>query len=80
MTVLSLLALSMSWVIFILVLVAPQAVGIRGHEPHFGPFVLGCGAAVLGGLLAASTVKGVRGFLSLSAGLLIVEWLVLLNG
>ena len=80
MTVLSLFALSTSCVIFVLVLIVPEVVGIRGYEPHFGPFVLGCGAAVLGGLLAASAIDVVRDLLGLSAGILIFEWLVLLNG
>src|SRR5262245_14379677 len=77
----SLLAVSLSWLVLALLIIAPaRALGIRGHEPHLGPFVLGCGAALFGGVLAMAGLAAVRKPLGLSAGTLLVLWLIVLNG
>jgi hypothetical protein len=78
---LSVLALSLSWVVLALLFIAPaRALGIRGHEYHFGPFVLGCGAAVVAGLFAWPAPQVVRRPLGLGSGALFILWLYALNG
>jgi|SRR5882672_2293540 len=77
----SLLALSLSWLVLALLIIAPaQVLGIRGHELHFGPFILGCGAALIGGVFAAAALTAVRKPLGLSAGTVLVLWLIVLSG
>ena len=79
-TLVSVVTLLASCAIYLLVLIAPRLVGIVGHEPHFGPFFLGAVAAVLGGVVAVFGVERVRALLAVGAGVLLVEWFVLLDG
>jgi hypothetical protein len=81
MSTMSVLALSLSWVVLALLIIAPaRALRLGGHEPHFGSFWLGCGAALCGSVLAAVALSAVRKPLGLSAGTLLVLWLIVLTG
>jgi len=74
-------SLSISWVVLALLFIAPARVlGIRGHEYHVGPFLLGCGAAVVAGLFAMPAPPLVRKPLGLGSGALFILWLYALNG
>jgi hypothetical protein len=77
MTAASLIALSTSCIVLAVVFLATERfVGLHGHEAPFDLFMSGLGAALLGGLVAASAVDAVRDILSLSAAILLIQWFI----
>ena len=78
MSAISLLALTLSWVLLVLFLIDPTLFVSGPYQ--FGVFLWGFGAALFGGILGLTALGDMRKPLGFSASAFLVLWFVVLNG